>query len=152
MSHHSDEAIPSATSDSFWEPGNYKKTTKRTEDGHKLCNDLITLVKERADIEHMYAKNLRQWSRKWEDIIVKGPEYGTTESAWKGVLGEAEKRYNLHNLIKNNLEKNVVTDIRKWQKDNYHKSVMHLKEKKEFDESFKKASLEIELPELDSNS
>ncbi|KAI7697945.1 hypothetical protein SSS_00399 [Sarcoptes scabiei] len=139
MSHHSDEAIPTATSDSFWEPGNFKKTTKRTEDGYKLCNDLITLVKERADIEQVYAKNLRQWARKWDEIIVKGPEYGTTESAWKGILGEADKRYDLHNKIKNNLEKDVINEIRKWQKDNYHKTVMHLKEKKEFDESFKKA-------------
>ncbi|OTF82956.1 hypothetical protein BLA29_011697, partial [Euroglyphus maynei] len=138
MSHHSDEAIPSATSDSFWEPGNYKKTTKRTEDGHKLCNDLMTLIKERSEIEYGYAKNLRQWAKKWEDIIIKGPEYGTTESAWKGVLGEAEKRYDLHMKIKNDLEKDAITKIRNWQKDNYHKNVMHLKEKKEFDEAFKK--------------
>nr|XP_027199868.1 protein kinase C and casein kinase substrate in neurons protein 1-like [Dermatophagoides pteronyssinus] len=139
MSHHSDEAIPSATSDSFWEPGNYKKTTKRTEDGHKLCNDLMTLIKERSEIEYGYAKNLRQWAKKWEEMIVKGPEYGTTESAWKGVLGEAEKRYDLHMKIKNDLEKDVINKIRNWQKDNYHKNVMHLKEKKEFDEAFKKA-------------
>ncbi|KAH9527248.1 Protein kinase C and casein kinase substrate, variant 2 [Dermatophagoides farinae] len=139
MSHHSDEAIPSATSDSFWEPGNYKKTTKRTEDGHKLCNDLMTLVKERSEIEYAYGKNLRQWAKKWEEIIVKGPEYGTTESAWKGVLGEAEKRYDLHMKIKNDLEKDAIAKIRNWQKDNYHKNVMHIKEKKEFDEAFKKA-------------
>ena len=29
-------------------------------------------------------------------IIFSGPEYGTTEAAWKGVCGEADKRHDLH--------------------------------------------------------
>lgn len=34
MSHHSDDLLQ-AGSDSFWELGNYKRTTKRIEDGYK---------------------------------------------------------------------------------------------------------------------
>lgn len=139
MSHHSDDGGLVATSDSFWEPGNYKKTTKRIEDGLRLCNDLIQLIQERSDIEKTYAKNLRGWSKKWNDLIEKGPEYGTTEAAWKGILTEAERKSDMSIRVKDRLANEVITQIKQWQKDNYHRSMMQLKEKKEMDDAFKKA-------------
>ena len=71
MSHHSDEAFL-AGSDSFWEPGNYKRTTKRIEDGNKLCSDLMRLVTERAELEKSYATGLKSWAAKWNSAIEKG--------------------------------------------------------------------------------
>ncbi|KAK9693176.1 Variant SH3 domain [Popillia japonica] len=139
MSHHSDDNMLIATSDSFWEPGNYKRTTKRIEDGYKLCNDLMTLINERAEIEKNYAKSLKAWSKKWNDIIEKGPEYGTTEAAWKGILGEADRRYDVHTRIRDNLTNDVITKIKVWQKESFHKSMMHIKERKDMEDSFKKA-------------
>lgn len=109
------------TSDSFWEPGNYKKTTKRIEDGYRLCGDLMALVTERAEMEKGYAKALKAWSKKWNDLIEKGPEYGTTEAAWKGVLGEADRRCDVHNQVRDNLCNDVIPKVKNWQKDTYHK-------------------------------
>jgi hypothetical protein len=57
---------------SFWEPGNYKWTTKRIEDGNRLCNEYVNLLKERAEIEKSYAKSLRGWAKKWDDAFEKG--------------------------------------------------------------------------------
>ncbi|GLV39942.1 Syndapin [Carabus blaptoides fortunei] len=139
MSHHSDDNMLIATSDSFWEPGNYKRTTKRIEDGYKLCTDLMQLIQERADIEKTYAKSLKGWSKKWNDLIEKGPEYGTTEAAWKGVLVEADRRCDLHVRVRDNLCNDVVQQLKTWQKETYHKSMIQIKERKEMDDQFKKA-------------
>ncbi|XP_064292673.1 protein kinase C and casein kinase substrate in neurons protein 1 isoform X11 [Plodia interpunctella] len=140
MSHHSDEqALLSVTSDSFWEPGNYKRTTRRVDDGHRLCSELQALVQERADIEKTYAKSLRGWAKKWNDLIEKGPEYGTMEAAWKGGMVEAERLSDLHLSVRDRLVNDVIAQIKNWQKDTYHKSMIQLKERKEMDEAFKKA-------------
>ncbi|XP_076056480.1 protein kinase C and casein kinase substrate in neurons protein Synd isoform X3 [Oratosquilla oratoria] len=140
MSHHSDENVMLASSDSFYEIGNYKRTTKRIEDGNKLCDDFMKLLQERSDIEKMYAKSLKEWSKKWNNIIEKGPEYGTTEAAWKGILMESDQRYELHMRVRENLINEVQNNVKQWQKDTFHKSMMgQLKEKKDIEDMFKKA-------------
>lgn len=56
----------------WFQVGNYKWTTKRIEDGHRLCDDFMKLVQDRAEIEKNYAKSLKDWSKKWQSHIVKG--------------------------------------------------------------------------------
>jgi hypothetical protein len=34
----------------------------------------MTLIQERADIEKAYAKSMKGWSKKWNDLIEKGIE------------------------------------------------------------------------------
>lgn len=138
MSNHSEDTILGpAASDSFWEPGNYKRTTKRIEDGYRLCNDLMQLLQERCDIEKNYAKGLHSWSKRWNDAICKGPEYGTAEAAWKSILSEADRVSEVHSKIKHRIMDDVVNEIKQWQKDKFHKSMMQIKERKEMDDEFK---------------
>ncbi|XP_043211450.1 protein kinase C and casein kinase substrate in neurons protein 2-like isoform X1 [Amphibalanus amphitrite] len=139
MSVNSEENAFAPGSDSFWEPHNYKRTCKRIEDGHKLCDDMMKLIVERGEIEKSYAKSLKAWSKKWNELIEKGPEYGTAEAAWKSVLVEADQRCELHLKVRDNLMNDVHTKVKQWQKDNFHKTMIHFKEKKEFDDAFRKA-------------
>lgn len=128
------------TTDSFWEVGNYKRTVKRIDDGHRLCNDLMNCIQERAKIEKAYSQQLTEWSKRWRQLVDKGPQYGTVERAWMGVMTEAEKVSELHQEVKNNLINDDFEKVKNWQKDLYHKQMMGgFKETKEAEEGFKKA-------------
>lgn len=59
-------------SDSFWEVDSFKLTVKRSEDGLQMCNEIMKLIQERADIEKEYAKRLKAWAKKWNDSFEKG--------------------------------------------------------------------------------
>lgn len=115
----------------------------------RLCTDLQTLIQERAEIEKAYAKSLKTWSKKWGDLIERGtqsicettpengqqlnsnafaldfagPEYGTMEAAWKGILTEAERLSDVHLQVKENLCCGEIKQIKTWQKENYHKVI-----------------------------
>lgn len=128
------------TSDSFWEIGQYKRTVKRCEDGYKLCNDLMQMISDRADIEKAYAKSLKSWSKKWNDYLHKGSEYGSMKSTWTSALNEADKIAEIHQTTHNVLMEELNNDIKVWQKANYVKSIVNqLKLAKEYEEEFKKA-------------
>lgn len=128
------------TMDSFWEVGHFKRAVKRVDDGHRLCNDLMGCLQERAKIEKAYGDQLTAWSKRWRQLIEKGPQYGSVERAWLGVMLEAEKVSELHQEVKNGLLNEDVEKVKNWQKEAYHKQMIGgFKEAKEADEGFKKA-------------
>lgn len=61
--------------------------------------------------------------------LLIGPEYGTMEAAWKGILTEAERVSDVHLKVKENLCVGEIQQIKCWQKDNFHK-VSELKPQK----------------------
>ncbi|XP_078588864.1 protein kinase C and casein kinase substrate in neurons protein 1-like isoform X4 [Branchiostoma floridae x Branchiostoma japonicum] len=137
----SDEgSLPQPSSDSFWEVGNYKTTVKRMEDGYRLCNELMTMVKERCEIEKSYAKALKHWAKKWNKSVEEGPEYGTMSSGWKSFCTEAERVHDLHMEVRDKLISDIQEEVASWQKENYKKLMMTgFKETKEADDAFRKA-------------
>ncbi|NWW95489.1 PACN1 protein, partial [Rhynochetos jubatus] len=142
MSGSYDESAAAAeeTTDSFWEVGNYKRTVKRIDDGHRLCNDLMNCVHERAKIEKSYAQQLTDWSKRWRQLIEKGPQYGSLEKAWGAMMTEADKVSELHQEVKNSLLNDDFEKVKNWQKDAYHKQIMGgFKEAKEAEDGFRKA-------------
>jgi hypothetical protein len=130
------------SNESFWEIGQYKRTVKRCEDGYKLCNDIVQMIAERADLEKSHAKSLKTWSKKWHDYLASkngNNEYGSLKTAWSSTLTEADKLSDIHVATHNSLCDDLNTEIKDWQKQNYPKSIINqLKTAKEYEEEFKK--------------
>ena len=93
--------------DSFWDIGNYRRVVKRIDDGMRLCTDFMKMAQERAEIESRYAKSLQHWAKKWEEMIGKGPEYGSVEVGWKASLQESVKIADMHVEISQKLSDEV---------------------------------------------
>uniref|UniRef100_A0A1I8G1F0 SH3 domain-containing protein n=1 Tax=Macrostomum lignano TaxID=282301 RepID=A0A1I8G1F0_9PLAT len=131
-----------SATDSFWEIGQYRRAVKRCDDGFEMCSKLSLLMQERAEIEKQYAGSLKRFAQKWRTFLDKGPEYGTTKSAWGGVAEEADALSEIHNDIRNKLVENVQADVKNWQKEHYHKTTLppqRLKESKDFEDKFQRA-------------
>ncbi|XP_029617452.1 protein kinase C and casein kinase substrate in neurons protein 2 isoform X3 [Salmo trutta] len=140
MSGSYDDSMVDVSSDSFWEVGNYKRTVRRVDDGSRLCNDLMNCLHERARIEKSYAQQLTEWSKRWRQLIEKGPQYGTLERAWGALCSEAEKVSELHMEVKAALMGEDFEKLKVWQRDYYHKQMIGgFKETKEADDGFRKA-------------
>ncbi|XP_013104112.1 protein kinase C and casein kinase substrate in neurons protein 2 isoform X3 [Stomoxys calcitrans] len=90
-------------------------------------------------LQHRCPTPLITTTKEFRLSILGGPEYGTTEAAWKGVLTESERISDVHMKIKENLCSDVSSQIKSWQKDNYHHTLMQIKERKDMEDLFKKA-------------
>lgn len=123
----------------FWDVNSYKRTVKRIDDGARLCDDLLKLLAERAEIEGLYATKLQGWSKKWNDLVGKGPEYGTVKSSWLNITNEADQLAEIHNELQIRLVNQVHGNVQKWKSANYHKSLLSWKETKTAEEGFSKA-------------
>ena len=128
-----------ANTDSFWDIGNYKKVVKRIDDGARLCVDLVKMAQERAEIEAKYGRQLLAWSRKWEDIVAKGPEYGSLEAGWKATFKGASRIAEVHSEMCRKVHEDIIDSIQVWKNENFHKSLMGLKESKKAEEYFARA-------------
>ncbi|EDO41940.1 predicted protein, partial [Nematostella vectensis] len=124
---------------SFWQVNNYKRTVRRVDDGAKLCDDFMKMVSERAEIEALYAAKLQAWSRKWLDLLNKGPEYGSCKDSWVHVTSEAEQVAQVHINLQSTLLSRVHESVAAWKGANYHKSLLSWKETKNAEEGFSKA-------------
>ncbi|MEQ2267862.1 hypothetical protein XENORESO_011565 [Xenotaenia resolanae] len=125
---------------SFWMPGNYHRTVKRTEDAFQACNDIVVCFQERARLERQYAQQLNEWSNKWKPVVDSSPLYGSLLKAWQCFLSSADRLASLHASICRSLVSEDADRVRTWQKDTFHKKVFGgFKESQDIETGFTRA-------------
>ncbi|XP_072299901.1 protein kinase C and casein kinase substrate in neurons protein 3 [Eucyclogobius newberryi] len=125
---------------SFWMPGNYQRTVRRTEDSFQACTDIVSCFQERARVERQYAQALGEWSQKWRPVVHSSPLYGSLMKAWQCFMTSADRLATLHASMCRALVSEDGDRVRTWQKDNFHKKVFGgFKETQDIEAGFARA-------------
>ncbi|XP_062340182.1 LOW QUALITY PROTEIN: protein kinase C and casein kinase substrate in neurons protein 3, partial [Osmerus eperlanus] len=135
-----DNSPEDAHNQSFWMPGNYHSTVKRTEDAFQACNDIVACFQERARVERQYAQQLSEWSSKWKPLVDTSPLYGSLLKAWQCFLSSADRLAALHSSVCRSLVSEDGVRVQTWQKESFHKKIFGgFKESQDFDTGFARA-------------
>ncbi|KAJ0058268.1 hypothetical protein NL108_012413 [Boleophthalmus pectinirostris] len=125
---------------SFWMPGNYQRTVRRTEDSFQACTDMVNCFQERARVERQYAQALSEWTQKWKPVVDSSPLYGSLMKAWQCFMTSADRLASLHASMCRALVSEDGDRVRTWQKDNFHKKVFGgFKETQDIETGFARA-------------
>ncbi|KAM3592784.1 uncharacterized protein V6R79_024985 [Siganus canaliculatus] len=108
---------------SFWMPGNYAHTVRRTDQSYQACNDIMACFMERAKVEKQYAQQLSQWSNKWKSIVDSRPLYGSLMKAWQSFFTSTERLSALHTSISQSLVEEEGARVKTWQKETFPKKL-----------------------------
>ncbi|CAB1337893.1 unnamed protein product, partial [Coregonus sp. 'balchen'] len=108
---------------SFWMPGNYEQTARRTDQSFQACNDIMACFLERAKVEKHYAQQLSEWSSKWKAVVDSRPLYGSLMRAWQCFFSSAERLSILHSSISQSLHTEEGNRMKSWQKETFPKNI-----------------------------
>ncbi|XP_057681639.1 protein kinase C and casein kinase substrate in neurons protein 3-like isoform X1 [Corythoichthys intestinalis] len=117
------EPTQDATKTSFWMPGNYVPTVRRTQQSYGACNDIVACFAERARVEKAYAQQLSQWSNRWKAIVDTRPLYGSLMTAWQSFFTSTERLAALHSSISQSLVAEEGVRVKTWQRESFPKKL-----------------------------
>lgn len=125
---------------SFWMPGNYVATVRRTPNCFQACEDVVACFKDRARVERQYAQQLKDWSTKWKNITDNRPLYGSLMRAFQSFFSSAERLSVLHSSISRSLVEEDGERIHAWQKEAFKRKMFAgFRESRDFETAFARA-------------
>ncbi|XP_035253159.1 protein kinase C and casein kinase II substrate protein 3 isoform X1 [Anguilla anguilla] len=132
--------LEDTNNESFWMPGNYQRTVKRTQGSFQVCNELVACFQERARVERQYAQHLSDWSSKWKPLVENSPLYGSLLQAWQCFLTSADRLSELHSTICKSLVSEDGDRVKTWQKETFHKKMFcGFRESQDLESGFSRA-------------
>lgn len=123
----------------FCEPNQYKAAIDRCKGGYHSCDLFQEILSERAKIEREYIANVERWSADSIKEICQSKDFGTNKQAWIGSIKASTEIANTHRDFTQRLQVNVIDKMATFKKENYGKSILHVKRIKEFERDFEQA-------------
>ncbi|UJR33593.1 hypothetical protein I4U23_021030 [Adineta vaga] len=123
----------------FCEPNQYKAAIDRCRGGYESCEMFIEIFSERARIERDYINNLEKWSAASIKEIGQSKEFGTNKKVWIESIRASKEIGDTHADIVKRIQENVIDKMVNYKKENYGKSILHVKKIKEFERDFEHA-------------
>lgn len=123
----------------FCEPHQYKAAIDRCKGGYESCELFIDIFSERAKIERNYVSDLEKWAASSIKEISQSKEHGTNKKAWIESIRASKEIATTHTGVVERLQEQVIDKMVTFKKENYGKSILHIKKVKEFEHDFEQA-------------
>ena len=120
----------------FCEPGQYKAAIDRCKAGYESCELFIDIFSERAKIERNYVSDLEKWASSSIKEISQSKEFGTNKKAWIDSIRASKELANTHTDLVKRIQETVIDRMANFKKEQYGKSILHVKKIKEFEHDF----------------
>jgi hypothetical protein len=123
----------------FCEPYQYKAAIDRCKGGYDSCELYINIFSERAKIERNYISELEKWATSSIKDISQSKEFGTNKKSWCDAIRASKEIADIHVDLVKRLQENVIDKMINFKKENYGRSILHVKKIKEFEHDFEQA-------------
>ena len=120
----------------FCEPHQYRAAIDRCKGGYESCDLFVEIFSERARIERDYIASLEKWSASSIKEISQSKEFGNNKKAWIESIRASTEISKTHVDLNKRLQENVIDKMVAFKKENYGKSILHVKKFKEFERDF----------------
>lgn len=123
----------------FCEPNQYRAALDRCKGGYESCDVFIEVFSERVRIEREYIAALDRWSQSSIKEVGQSKEFGTNKKTWLECIRGSKEISETHKALADRIQQTVVNPMVTYKKDNYGKSIVHVKKIKEFERDFEQA-------------
>lgn len=123
----------------FCEPNQYRAALDRCKGGYESCDLFIQIFSDRVRIEREYVAQLEKWATSSIKEISQSKEFGTNKKSWLETIRASKEIGKTHEAMAQRIQETVVDKMVTYKKDNYGKSIVHVKRIKEFERDFEQA-------------
>ncbi|CAF1458562.1 unnamed protein product, partial [Rotaria sordida] len=120
----------------FCDPDQYQAALGRCQNGYESCDLFIKAFEQRANIEREYIMAIQNWSKMWQNEINESQEFGTNKKTWLAAIRAGEQAAYTHTDIVERIQHDVIDQMVAFKKQNYAKSIIHIRKIKEFEKDF----------------